>query len=115
MINEKVYEKLKEIARRGTTITYTDLNNECNLNIFFEGGKGGKEIGEILGEISKRGFQNNRPLISAVVVKKSSHPPDPSYGFYNLVDELGLRKLKESKEIFFAKELRKVFDYWKNK
>ena len=111
MVNEKVYKKLIEVAKRESTITYSDLNNECDLNIIFEGDKGGKEIGEILGEISKREFENKRPLISAVVVMKGSHPPNPSHGFYTLAEELNL--IKEKKEIFYAKELKKVFDYWK--
>jgi len=116
MVNERVYDKLKEVAKRGTIpITYTELNDECNLGIKFEGDAGRKEIGIILGDISKREFQNNRPLISAVVVSKNSHPPKPSDGFYNLARELGLLKRGEKEEIFYSKELTKVFEYWKNK
>lgn len=115
MINKRVYEKLKEVAKRGTTITYTDLNDECNLDLDYDNIKYRNEIAQILGDISKEEHKNNRPLLSVVVVLKGSHPPTPAFGFFNLVEELGLRKKDESREIFFAKELRKVFDYWKGK
>ncbi|MBI2667639.1 hypothetical protein HYX17_02605 [Candidatus Woesearchaeota archaeon] len=114
-MNKKVYEKLKDVARRGTTMTYTDLNNECNLNLDFDNIKDRNEIAHILGDISKEEYKNGRPLLSTVVVMKGSHPPSPAYGFFTLWEELGLRNKGESREIFFARELRKVFDYWKSK
>ena len=113
-MNKIVYEKLNEVARSGTTIPYTDLKNECNLNLDFDNIKDRNEIAHILGEISRYEHKNNRPLLSAIAVKKGSHPPDPADGFYNLVDELGLRSKGEDRKIFFAKELRKAFEYWKN-
>ena len=117
MVNEKVCKKLIEVAKKqgkykDGIITYSDLNIDCNLGIAFEGDAGGKEIGEILGDISKREYKNNRPLLSVVVVLKGAHPPITASGFFELWEELGLRKKGESREIFFAKELARVHDYW---
>ena len=120
MINQQVYEKLKEVARRrgmhgDGIITYTELNEECNLNLNYDVIKDRNEIAHILGEISKEEYKNNRPLLSAVVVLKGSHPPVPAFGFFNLMEELKLRKKGESKNIFFVKELVRVQDYWRNR
>jgi len=119
MINEKVYKKLIEVAKRQGKyekgiITYSDLNYDCQLGIVFEGDAGGKEIGKILGEISEIEFKNKRPLISVVVIRKNLKPLMASHGFFNLAEELGLKSTNEDNQLFFAKELGRVHDYWKN-
>lgn len=115
MVNKQIYEKLKDIARRGITITYTDLNRNCSLNLDYNNIKDRNEIAKILGDISKDEFKKGHPLLSAVVVLKGSHPPTPAFGFFTLWEELGLKNKGESREIFFAKELRRVFEYWGDK
>ena len=120
MINEIVYKKLIEVAKKKGgydkgIITYSELNLACNLGIVFEGDAGRKEIGIILGDISRREFENKRPLISCVVIRKNSHPIKASDGFYKLAEKLGLKESKEDEQLFFSKELTLVHDYWKNK
>ena len=31
-MNQRVYKKLKELAKEGKTIKYSELNDECNLD-----------------------------------------------------------------------------------
>jgi hypothetical protein len=71
------------------------------------------KLGEILGSISTKEHQENRPLLS--VVAMLSGKSEPSKGFYNLAESLDLYSSKQDKDEFFIKELNKVYEYWGNK
>tara|TARA_Y100000034_G_scaffold121309_1_gene165360 strand:- start:25 stop:408 length:384 start_codon:yes stop_codon:yes gene_type:complete len=126
MINEKVYEILKEYSRKNEFITYSDLNKKCNLNLDFDNVEDRNKIAKILGDISTHENKNNRPLLSALVIltprKTSSFstraPPisrtSPAKGFYNLVHRLKLKEPGETDEIFWIKEVGRCNQYWRN-
>lgn len=55
--------------------------------------------------------KNNRPLLSAVVVRRADDMP--GQGFFDLARTLNLYSGNDN-ETYFNDELKKVHDYWSN-
>ena len=55
----------------------------------------GREIGQILGEISEDEFECGRPMLSAVAINTAG---SPGPGFFGLAKDLGLLKGESDKE-----------------
>ncbi len=111
---EKYLEMIKliliEVAkgkRKDRVITYKDLEKEM-------GGPGRGYIGEVLEEVSDREHGQNRPLLSALVVRKDTKRP--SYGFWELrVLPPSLRNASKQEKIDrWKQEHRKTCEYWKS-
>jgi hypothetical protein len=54
-------------------------------------------------------------MLSVVVVKKNGRPVMPADGFFRCADELGIRQSREPDHLLYARQLRAVFEYWKDK
>ena len=112
-MNEIVRNKLIEVSKNKTIIGYQELCDACNLKLNMrENPSDRTEIGRILGKISVYEFENDRPLLSAVVLSKNMEEGD---GFYKLCEMLGItknwRKLKDD-IVFSAQEINKCHEYW---
>lgn len=120
----EVAERIARTARRGGTISYSDVVKGIELRLpNVEGGRpfelGVPDwrdldraiLGEILGKISVGTYAKHGFLASAVVTSKSSG--EPSEGFWLLVEELGLFHGHDDTRrlLFWADELRKVQDW----
>lgn len=101
-----LYEKLKETARKGGIVHYSDIAPLVKLDMANPADR--NEIGKILGDISLEEHEEGRPLLSVVVVSKSSGMP--GQGFFDLAKELGLYDGK-AHDKFFYQELRKVHEF----
>lgn len=112
-LHEAVYEKLKEVARDRKLITYSEVNEECKLELDFEKREGRVKIGELLSEISEHEVESGRPMLPAVVVRKEEDGTygDPGEGFYELARELGVFR-GDNRYIFWVSELNAVYNYW---
>jgi len=110
-MNTRVRDRLIEVARLERLITYSELVSECGLDLDLSLQRDRTEIGRVLGDISKYEVENGRPRLSAIVVNQSSSMP--SEGFYNYAKELNIHT-GEADEIFFAREVRKIYDHWEN-
>ena len=110
-MNQLIYEKLTEAAKKGDIINYADVAPLANLDMSLD--KDRAEIGRILGDISSYEQENGRPLISAIMIHK--HDGRPGIGFFHLAKELGLLKTGDDEDRFWNEEVKKVFAYWKNK
>jgi len=116
MVNQNVYDLLKRIAHDEKTIYYSNLNVQCGLDLDFKKGCDRKEIGAILGEVSLFEYEQGRDLLSIVVVNKTEQINRiflPSNGFFKLAQRLKVMTEEESKIEFFSRELRNVYNYWK--
>lgn len=71
----------------------------------------GRELGELLGDLSSYSFDNGMPLISVLVVRKGEKKPGS--GFYTLYKQKRGINVKD-KDIVFIDELNKVlyYDNW---
>jgi hypothetical protein len=109
MVDSKVvYNRLVEIAQAGKTISYHGVAQWMDLNADDPCDR--MMIGHVLDEISCGENAQGRPLISAVVVLPEIGYPGK--GFFLLARELGLNTYCDDRS-FFAHELRRVHDYWK--
>lgn len=107
-IHPEIYLMLKKAAISKRSVTYSALAAVAGLNMELQVDR--NRLGTILGNISTNEHLNNRPLLS--VVAWFSGKAEPSKGFYNLAESLGLYSNKQDRDKFFISELNKVYDYW---
>ena len=108
-VHEQIYDALINAAIKGGYVTYGKLASIAGLDMELSHERA--KLGEILGTISSQEHDNNRPLLS--VVAWFSNSPEPSQGFYNLAESLGVYSKKQDKQEFFIKELKETYQYWK--
>ena len=120
MVNSVAYEKLKEVAKKRYktpdgkigVIYYEDLVIECRIHLNLDNIDDRNKLSRILGEISKDELEHKRPPISVLVVLKNKSPIMPSYGFFNFMDELGVRKSGETDEQLRNRLMNDCYNYW---
>ena len=103
-----VYEEIIKVAQNEDVITYSEVARRAGINTNWNGWRA--RIGAILDHINRIEHCEGRPLLSAVVVRKSSNMPGA--GFFRLTKTLGLQSSGEDNFKFWLKEIRRVHDYW---
>lgn len=98
---EEARRSMVKRARRGRTMTYTDLCNEIET-IQFD--PHDQRLPHFLGQISTEEDSEGRGMLTAVVVHK--HDGQPGKGFFELARSLGRRVLVE--EDTWITELRRL-------
>ena len=115
-MNLEIRDFLIEISRdsRNPTITYQKLSDCCNLGLNMRDHPHDRlKIGELLGEISEFEHNNERPLLSALVIRVSDG--EEGDGFYKLAEKLGYGKFKKLKsDLFEFEQIRECVDFWTN-
>ena len=104
-----IYEEIKEVAKNGGTVHYSeiapliglDLNSRKDLN----------RLIDILDGINRSEHNEERPLLTAVVVNKNTKIPGD--GFFNLAKKLGLYNGGDNRKYWQA-ELQRVHAHWRN-
>jgi hypothetical protein len=114
-MNNSIRTYLIELARQkaNQTVTYQKLSDDCNLGFNMrENPHERKEIGSLLGDISRFEFEQKRPLLSALVIRFGDNSEGD--GFYQLAEELGLGNWKKLKKegLFEAIEIGKCIAFW---
>ena len=111
-VHQEIYERLKDVARNGELITYSEITPLADLNMEFQADR--TRMGELLGEISTYEYEQGRPMLSAIVVLAGVGYPGE--GFFNLARYLGLYSGHgEFADLeFFVQEVKKVHSYWRN-
>lgn len=82
-----IRKQLIELARQKTTWSYSQLNDQLQLGLNFKNDYDRGLIGEWLGEISVHEFENDRPLLSALLIHKGGRR-EQGDGFYKLCEIL---------------------------
>ncbi len=103
---------LQQIARRGTTITYSDLTGEMARAGQIALEAHGSPLAGMLGQISTLEHEQGRPMVSAVVVHKGDAAPGP--GFWQFARHLGLTSGggRHAQLEFWSVELARCYGYW---
>ncbi len=110
MVNQALYENLKDVARQRQLISYSAAGSIVGLNMNRPPDR--VILASFLNEICEYEVDLNRPMLSAIVVRKNSKWP--SQGFYKLARELGkLHSAEPPREQAFLKsEQERVHEYW---
>lgn len=108
-MHKKIRDSIERAARDGKTLYYGDIAGLADLDMSRADHR--DQMGEILGDISVYEHERDRPLLSAIVIRKDLN--HPGTGFYELARNLGLHKGRDDAK-FFADEANRVFDYWTN-
>ena len=98
-----VRHRLKQTARQGRTISYSEVAGEIG---WAPNGIGRPLLGQIAEEESAAG----RPLLTAVVVRGTTRLPGD--GFYTIALSLGHCLDAQSPEECWQDELKKTYAYW---
>ncbi|MHB9070767.1 MAG: hypothetical protein ACYC54_10425 [Sedimentisphaerales bacterium] len=111
-INKELRKLLIETAKKeGCTISYSLASNVVGLNM--ENITDRNTLANMLGEISWDEHENNRPLLSVVVVYGGNDvSPMPGKGFFELAREADKMKPADDELKFFIEELKRVHEYW---
>jgi len=112
-MHEVIHEKLKEAARAKPErlLYYSDIAPLSGLDMAFQEDR--NKMAEILGDISTYEHDRGRPLLSAVVVHRGD-PQLPGDGFFKLAMSLKLIRPGQDRAMFWAEELKKVYEYWQH-
>jgi len=114
-MNKIVRCYLIDLSRQRTnqTVTYQQLCDDCDLGFNMRDNPSDRNIiGRILGHISRFEHENNRPLLSSLVLRVGDNYEGD--GFYKLAEDLGFGNWKRLKKegIFEAQQMRKCIDFW---
>jgi hypothetical protein len=104
-----VYGELITAARYRGLITYQAIAQIMGLPS--KGSHMGREVGQMLGEISEAELDRGRPMLSALAVGVNGVPGE---GFYDLAQQLGrlTEDSKEARAAFWESEKQAVYQAW---
>lgn len=106
MVNQLIYKKLKEIATSKGVIDYTTVARIVGLDMELPADR--NTISLILDEINLYEHENNRPMLSSVVIRQDINLPGD--GYFNCARRFGYQV--NDPVVFWANELIKVHKYW---
>ena len=107
-MHEGIYEELKDKARSGGITFYGVIAPLADLDMGSEHGRA--ELGRLLGEISTYEHEQERPLLSAIVVHQNDGRP--GQGFYSLAHDLSLLLADRDRDTYWQEEVKRVHGYW---
>jgi hypothetical protein len=109
-MNQDLYEKLKEVARSRSVITYSDLAPLVNVDI--KTSQGRREIGRLIAEVCAHEVEHGRPMLGSVVMRKDTGMP--GNGYFKGACRLGQFDAdgKKDKRAFWAEEMERVYGLW---
>ena len=112
MVDKRIYEILKNVARKKQKIHYKELAEI--VGIPFETSDERNRLFRKLGHISTYEVSQGRPMLSAVVVHHPSFDKlqMPGEGFFDLAIELNRWDGTGDRRRFFYNEVREVWGYW---
>jgi hypothetical protein len=108
-ITDGIHRRLIDLAKQGKLIEYKQLALEFGLS---EDHHARFTIPSVIGNISVIENEMNRPLLSVLVIGKSSGIP--GHGFYSLAKYLKPEYRAVDDMTIFATETNAVFQYWQS-
>ena len=107
-MNQALYERLCNVARRGQVTRYSDVAPLLDLDMSNAADR--DQISILLDEVSRHEHGLGHPLLSAVVIHMDDNIP--GNGFFTLATQLGLFGGGD-RFMYFVEELRRVHDHWR--
>lgn len=112
MINKEIYQKLKEIAKRQETISYSQFASDCDMPYTSVDER--NQFHNLIGEISEFEVRHLRPMLSVLVHHKGDVERTPGDGFFKLADKLGQRKPNETDKKMQYRIIKDCWKFWKD-
>jgi hypothetical protein len=105
------FSELIAAARYHGLVNYQQIAQLTGLPL--SGNYMGRELVQLLGEISEDEFKNGRPMLSALAVSVTTGRP--SDYFYNYARDLGKlkSKAKADEQAFWESECKALYETWK--
>lgn len=113
MINKKIYDKLKEIAKRQETISYSQFASDCNMPYTSVDER--NQFHHLIGKISEFEVKNKRPMLSVLVHHKGDVERTPGKGFFELADKLEQRNPGETDKEMQYRIIKDCWKFWKER
>ena len=114
-MEREIRAKLIELARNKSSLSYSQLNEQLMLGLNFKNAYHRELIGNFLGDISIYEYKKGRPILSALIIDKSSDKLQGN-GFYKLCSEIyetNWEKLKSDKN-FELERIKECYSFWKD-
>lgn len=110
---KRAREVLIKYAKRGMTITYSELCEKAKLKFNMSNPHDRDEIGSFLGDLSEHEFNMQRPIISSIVVSHINS--QPGFGIYTLGEYLGwnFQKNEDGRMAWWIERLNNTHEFWK--
>ncbi len=99
-----VRKKLIEVAEHKGTLSYSDVARIAGLHVR------SRALFQILDDISTAEHAADRPLLTAVVVRKEDGMSGA--GFFKLATRLGHHREGDDRTLYWAWELKRVYAEW---
>jgi hypothetical protein len=111
-----VRERLREVAGVQSTITYSELCREISTALGTRLEPHGTPLAGLLGQVNVLEREEQRPLISCVVVHKSGDWK-PGLGFWNMAKEMGLDvgTTDAERDRYWVEELKRCYAAWSHR
>jgi hypothetical protein len=112
-VNEALYNVLTDRATAGpdSLVTYAESAAVLGLNLENPGHR--TELARLLGEISTHEVQQQRPMLTSIVVH-SGGDQLPGIGFYELGRQLGVVRPGEDQDMFAIRQMKATWQWWSN-
>lgn len=109
---EKIKAHLIKVAKAPTTRTYQELCEECDLQYEMDDITDVGRLSNMLTRISKYEFGHDRPLLSIVIVNKTTKIPGD--GFFKMCEEMkyGGWETLMNNGTFFPDMLKDCQEHW---
>lgn len=106
-VPEVLLVELRTVAREKRTAPYKQIADSIGIDT--SNWRFANQLGPLLDQVNRDEYANGRPLLSAVVVGKSTGYP--GIGFFKCVQELlGITVTDNLK--YWKEELQRVQEYW---
>lgn len=108
--SQTIVEVLQDVARSKSRITYSGLVKRTKLQIDLANPRDRERLSKALGHIFEYELERKRPILCALVVRETLGIP--GNGFFEMVDQHGLRKPLEDNLSVFIRLLNDVHTFY---
>lgn len=111
-MNETLYNELVRLARSRDLAAYSDVAPLVGLDMANEDDR--NEIARLLGEIATHEQNENRPMLTALVVHRGNDN-NPGEGFFSIAHDFGLydgSRDQIARLIFWSNQVTAVHNNW---
>ncbi len=112
-MNQVLYEELTRLAKTKKLAAYSNVAPLVGLSM--DNAEDREEMARLLGEIAKYENQNDRPMLTSLIVHKGADN-NPGEGFFSIAQELELYNGSRDpidRVTFWANQVTDVHNHWR--